>query len=158
MSSIFYLGNNLTLIEIFVYYAYSNELDLILSHTMERSGAARTLSQCSGFNFGREEPSLLPGVVSRIGHGGGGGGPELDPFRFVTDMNGGGRVGGGGGGVGAPVPRSGSGGVRGSLSLVEIEVLGDVFDSFGVPFGVDIKSKFEGNGVVSFFGVEFTEP
>jgi hypothetical protein len=39
-----------------VIQTYSKELDRILSQTIRRLGAARTLSQCSGFSFGSGAP------------------------------------------------------------------------------------------------------
>ena len=71
-----------------------------MSHTIERSGAARTLSQWSGFNFGSGLPSLPTGVDCDGGGGGGG-------FPFVND--------GGGGGGGFPFVNGGGGGGGGGI-------------------------------------------
>uniref|UniRef100_A0A0A9DM21 Uncharacterized protein n=1 Tax=Arundo donax TaxID=35708 RepID=A0A0A9DM21_ARUDO len=61
-------------------------------HTIERLGAALTLSQCKGFNLGRGNPSLPTCVGSGSG-GGSGGWPKLCPLKLR-----GGFFGGGGGG------------------------------------------------------------
>ena len=63
-------------------------------HTIERFGAALTLSQCRGFNLGSGNPSLP--TCNWIGNGGGNGGwPEFCPLRLEVGLIGG----GGGGGV-----------------------------------------------------------
>uniref|UniRef100_A0A0A9CVK0 Uncharacterized protein n=1 Tax=Arundo donax TaxID=35708 RepID=A0A0A9CVK0_ARUDO len=60
-----------------VFSSNSKELDRILSHTIRRLGAARTLSQCSGFSFGSGAPFLPTGALclNRPGGAGGGGRP-----------------------------------------------------------------------------------
>lgn len=61
-------------------------------HTVERFGAALTLSQCRGFNLGRGNPSLP--TCTWIGNGGGSGGwPEFCPFRLEVGLIGSGRGG-----------------------------------------------------------------
>lgn len=74
--------------------SYSNELDRSLSHTVERFGAALTLSQWSGFSFGSGHPSFPKGTCCAPSEEGGGGGAAL-PLPL---QSGGGHGGGGGGG------------------------------------------------------------
>jgi hypothetical protein len=59
-----------------VVQTYSKELDRILSQTIRRLGAARTLSQCSGFSFGSGAPFWPCGALGlnrAVGGAGGGG-------------------------------------------------------------------------------------
>ena len=60
---------------------YSNELERILSHTIRRLGAARTLSQCRGFSLGSGAPFLPTGAVCLNRPGGGAcGGGRMGPL------------------------------------------------------------------------------
>jgi hypothetical protein len=81
-------------------YSKLKEFDLMSFHTMERFGAALTLSQCKGFNLGRGHPSL-PTCICSGNAGGSGGCPEFFHFRLGGDVLGGG--GGGGGDIGTVV-------------------------------------------------------
>lgn len=108
---------------------------------MERSGAARTLSQWSGFSFGRGVPSLPMGVDGD-GSGGGGGG------RFPLENGGG----GGGGGV-FPLGNGGGNGGGGIRVWFDPEeesdkILGEgkLFDVLWVPEDDEPHGRGGGSG------------
>lgn len=89
--------------------SYSNELERSLSHTVERFGAALTLSQWSGLSFGNGDPSLPNGTCCVAREGGGGGG-AFRKFVWWLESGGGGGGGaaGGGGALGGAEDDTGS--------------------------------------------------